>query len=52
MLNTKEPVETESLKKGGSDWWNQFLEEMGRKWAPGPETGVGAALWPLYYTPS
>lgn len=31
MLNAKEPVERESLKRQGSDWWNQFLQEVGSR---------------------
>lgn len=31
MLNDKEPVERESLKSQGNDWWNQFLQEVGSR---------------------
>lgn len=47
-LNAKESVERE-LKEGRGDWWNQFLEEVGRKWAPGPWIRGRRALWPLCY---
>lgn len=36
MLSAKESLEIENLKRGGGDEWNQFLEDVGREWAPGP----------------